>query len=68
MAPCQGCWKSLGALVALITQRGLKFKGKGSALSENQFPLDLTTQKVGECEINKNQPKPLGRVLPLARE
>lgn len=68
MASCQGCWKSLGAPVALITQRGLKFKGKGSAPSENQFSLDLATQKAGECEIKKNQPKPLGRVLLLARE
>lgn len=46
-----GCYKLLGALAALITQRGLKFKGKGLALPENQFPLDLATQKPGEYEI-----------------
>lgn len=53
MASCQGCYESLGAPAALITQMGLKFKGKGSALSGNQFPLDSATQKAGVCEIKK---------------
>lgn len=53
MASCQGCYKLLGAPAALITQMGLKFKGKGLALSANQFPLDWATQNTGVCEIKK---------------
>ena len=60
MASYQGCHKSRGALAALITQTGLKFKGKDLSLSENQFLLGLGTQKAGICEIKKKTTKAVG--------